>query len=112
MFRLLATEVFWHGGVRGCSIVTVEEDRVSVEPFERELHSTVFIPGTIAVLDSLKFDEFVADDIEMILTATNSVADKKKLDDYLQSSSLYYNCGCGQPLLLKLGRPCQIIPIN
>lgn len=112
MYRLLASEVFWHAGVCGCSIVTIDKGGVSVVPFEKEVHSTVFIPGTIAIIEASKFDEFVADDIELMLTDTARVADKKKLDDYLQSSSLYFNNGFGQPLLLKLGNPCQIIPIN
>ncbi len=112
MHRLLATEVFWHAGVCGCSIVTIDNNCVSVEPFEREVHSTVFIPGTIAIIEASKFDEFVADDIELLLTDIGRVYDKKKLDNYLKSSSLYYNNGCGQPLVLKLGNPCQIIPIN
>ena len=63
MHRLLATEVFCQAGVSGCSIVTIDNDCVSVVPFEKEVHSTVYIPGSIAILEASKFDEFVADDI-------------------------------------------------
>lgn len=111
MHRFLVTEVFCNAGVSGRSIVTINNDCVSVVPFEKEVHSTVYIPGSIAILEASKFDEFVADDIELMLNNTGHVVDKNKLDDYLQSSSLYFN-GCSQPLVLKLGNPCQIIPTN
>jgi len=82
-------------------------------PFEKELHSTVFIPGPVAVLDALKFDEFVADDIEMMSGNDGDFPDKKKLDDYFKSSELYFDGdGDMHPLFLKLGKQCQIIPIN
>lgn len=112
MFRMLATEVLWKG-IAGCSVVTYADGDVTVEPFEKELHSTVFISGTIAILDASKFDEFVIDDIEMMVAASGTVADKKRLDDYFKSSGLYYRNGSdSDAVFVKIGNPCQIIPIN
>ncbi len=114
MFRLLTTEVLWHGIMGNCCVITYAEGTVTVAPFEKELHSTIFVPGPIAILNSLKFDEFVLDDIEMLIgNVQDTVAVKKKLDDFFKSSGLYYCNGFGsEPVFLKLGRQCQIIPIN
>ncbi|MDD6889551.1 MAG: hypothetical protein PUD39_04760 [Bacteroidales bacterium] len=112
MYRMLATEVMWHGYHR-CSMVTFEDGIVDVCPFEKELHSTTFIAGMVAILDASKLDEYVLDDIEMMVGASGAVNDKKKLDDYLESSSLYYcNGNSGKAVFLKVGNPCQIIPTN
>lgn len=111
MSRLLVTGVFWNG-FHGQSIVSFGEDGLTVVPFEKEIHSTVFIPGYIAILDASRLDEFVIDDIELMITHDGSINDKKRLDDYLKSSSLYYNNGDCRPAILKLGKPCQIIPIS
>lgn len=112
MFRMLTTEVLWRG-ISGCSVVTYADGYVKVEPFVKEIHSTVFVPGPVAILESSKFDEFVIDDIEMISYNTGEGVDKKKLDDYLKSSGLYYRNGNdSNAVFLKIGRPCQIIPIS
>lgn len=111
MYRMLATEVMWHG-VHGISIVTFENGKVEVMSFEKELHSTVFVAGMVAILDGSKFDEFVIDDIEMMTDASGVIKDKKKLDDYLKSSSLYFCNNGGDVVFLKVGNPCQIIPIS
>lgn len=116
MFRLVTTGVFWNGFIPGVSVVSYVDGVVSVDTFEKELHTTVFIPGPIAILDEHSFDEFVADDIELMFsTAVDSFAAVKRLDDYLKSSSLYFNKirdGEVYPLFLKVGKQCQIIPIN
>lgn len=112
MFRLLTTEVLWHGIAGACSLVTCSDGRVTLTPFEKETHSTIFVPGPIAILNSLKLDEFVIDDIELMF-ANSPSPDKKRLDDYFKSSGLYYSSGSAEsPVLLKLGRNCQIIPIS
>lgn len=113
MFRLLTTEVLWNGIVKGCSIVTITGMDVCVEPFEKELHSTVFVPGPIAVLDSSEFNEFVIDDIEMIISSSGTAGYEKRLDDFFKSSSLYFRTGNNSvPVLLRLDKNCQIIPIS
>lgn len=113
MFRLLTTEVLWNGIVKGYSIVTISSDGICIEPFEKELHSTVFIPGPIAVLNSSEFDEFVIDDIEMIIGGAEPAGYEKRLDDFFKSSGLYFRSGNNSvPVLLRLGRNCQIIPMS
>lgn len=113
MLRLLVSGIFWNG-FRGQSILEWDNGILTIEPFVRERQSTIFLPGYIAVIDAGKFDEFVLDDIELMIAPDGMVADKKKLDDYLMSSSLYfsYNGNGAQPLFLRLGRPCQIIPTS
>lgn len=113
MFRLLTTELLWDGIIAGCNIVIYDGETIIVKSFEKETHSTIFVPGPVAVLDSLKFDEFVIDDIEMMINASGGVPDEKRLDDYIKSSSLYYcNASGSEPVFLKLGRRCQIIPMS
>lgn len=112
MFRMLTTEVLWKG-ISGCSIVTYADGDVKIEPFEKEIHSTVFVSGPVAILDSSKLDEFVIDDIEMMSDNYGHEVNKKKLDDYLKSSGLYYcNGNDSDAVFLKIGKPCQIIPIS
>lgn len=110
MDRVLCAGVLWHGVREGMSVIDVN-DGVEVTPFERECHSTVFYPGFIAILDASRFDEFVADDIEMMIKADGTIPDKKKLNDYFQSSSLYYDAATsGQsPLLLHLTHPLHLL---
>lgn len=113
MFRFVTTEVLWNGVCTGSSVVTLSDGELTVAPFEKELHSTIFIPGTVAVLRAGAVDEFLLDDIEMMVGQDGVLKDKKRLDDYLKSSSLYYESESGElPMFIKLGRPCQIIPIN
>lgn len=111
MFRFVTTGVYWNGFAGGVSVVSFIDGELNVVPFEKELHSTVFVPGPVAILDASRFDEFVADDIEMMVGGDGNLHDKKRLDDYLKSSGLYFD-GKGSPLFLKLGSQCQIIPIN
>lgn len=93
--------------------MTYAGGNVKVEPFEKELHSTVFVPGPIAILDLSKLDEFVIDDVEMMACASGQILDKKKLDDYLESSGLYFcNDNDSDAVFLEIGKQCHIIPIN
>lgn len=103
MDRILCAGVYWHGVREGMMVVDINGS-VKVTPFERECHSTVFYPGYVAIIDAGKFDEFVADDIEMMVSQGN-IADKKKLDDYFKSSGLYYDESSPDrtlPLLIRL----------
>lgn len=113
MFRMLTNEVLFCGIRKGYTIVTYIGDDLILEPFEKEIYSTVFVPGPIAILNSSAIDEFVLDDMEMFIGQDGVSGDKKRLDDYLKSSSLYYNPDSGgEPVFLKIGNPCQIIPIS
>lgn len=49
--RYLARRVIVDGEERGLSVVTIDaRGGVTVEPFERETHSTVMVDGTIVVI--------------------------------------------------------------
>lgn len=113
MFRLLTTELFFHGIRKGSTVITYAGGSISVEPFEKELHSTVFVPGPVAILKSKVINEFLLDDIEMMVGRNSPNMDKKRLDEYFHSSSLYFDENTGEkPVFLKIGVPCQIIPIS
>lgn len=112
MTRLLTDGVFWNGFRHGLQLLAWHGGALCVEPFVKETASTVFCPGPLAVIKPDALDDFLLDDIEMISTSSVD-AYKTRLDEYLRSSSLYYDCSDGAvPLIVSLGRRCQIIPIS
>jgi hypothetical protein len=47
--KILARRVMLDGKSYGLSIVTICGDQVKIEPFEREVHSTRFVDGTLVI---------------------------------------------------------------
>lgn len=108
--RFVTNKLLWNGVFNQCSVITCAQNKVEMQLFDKELHSTVFLPGPIAILKKSKIDDHLSDFIKQMMTTSMT---EKRLDDFFKSSSLYYeNNSIEKPVLLKIGNNCQIIPIN
>lgn len=108
----LVPKILYQDGIKGLSLVRIENRIVEVSAFDRETEQTVYIPSPVAVLDSDRVDEFVMDDIEMVVSKGLDDRSYKRLDDYLRSSSLYYDenlSGSGPVLIMLTETGCQLL---
>lgn len=88
--RLLSPKVLTLKGIIAPAVVESNHGRVVVTPFEREIHSTSYVPSPLAVLKSTAIDEFLLDDIEHIVKTNPLDVAIKKLDELFSSSRLYH----------------------
>lgn len=111
----LVQRLFSKSGIRGLSVLCVDDRRVDVYEFDRESEQTVYISAPVAVLDAALIDEFLMDDLELIMSGGKwGSAKEKRLDDYFRSSNLYYDLSIRDslPALVKLtSSGCYILPI-
>lgn len=90
MDRHLFPKVMTASGILAPAIVEIGNNgRVAVSGFAVETSSTDFISYPVAVLRRDAVDEFLFDDIDMILSDGWSTSTEKRLDDLFRSSGLY-----------------------
>lgn len=100
--RALAPHILCDAGVMPLSIVDFDGERVVVSPFEKEICSTVYTGHSVAILRRSSVDEFLLDDIELLMNNGGSEA-IAKLDAMFRASDLYYSEGCDDlPSLVSL----------
>lgn len=90
MSRYLSPRVYCFHGIITPGIFTISDSVLhSVSHYSCETHSTSNLSHAVALLKANVINEYLLDDIEMLLKSDN----KKELDSYFRAASLYAEKG-------------------
>lgn len=103
--RYLAHAVMHRGKTYRQSVVSLNDGVLTIAPFDRELHSTVFVSGIIVVVVADRVTPSVRSRMEAIVRREELLEVAiRKASRYLASSGLYVDSDDDEPSLLIIER--------